>query len=156
MNCARHQTLNETLLALSGHAFGACSHFTVIYSQLQSTSSHRGCSSVVERSLCMWKARGSIPRISTSFLSLTWMSPASGRSNLQPFLHTFAIPGASCFLSVQLSSLKLRVALMKVKLGNLWSWTYFETQNIWSYSVQRRISMPFLRLNSITWAVSFK
>ena len=28
----------------------------------------RGCSSVVERSLCMWKARGSIPRISTYFL----------------------------------------------------------------------------------------
>ena len=28
----------------------------------------RGCSSVVERSLCMWKARGSIPRISTSIL----------------------------------------------------------------------------------------
>ena len=27
----------------------------------------RGCSSVVERSLCMWKARGSIPRISTPF-----------------------------------------------------------------------------------------
>ena len=27
----------------------------------------RGCSSVVERSLCMWKARGSIPRISTHF-----------------------------------------------------------------------------------------
>ena len=27
----------------------------------------RGCSSVVERSLCMWKARGSIPRISTLF-----------------------------------------------------------------------------------------
>ena len=26
-----------------------------------------GCSSVVERSLCMWKARGSIPRISTIF-----------------------------------------------------------------------------------------
>ena len=28
---------------------------------------NRGCSSVVERSLCMWKARGSIPRISTPF-----------------------------------------------------------------------------------------
>ena len=26
-----------------------------------------GCSSVVERSLCMWKVRGSIPRISTTF-----------------------------------------------------------------------------------------
>ena len=30
----------------------------------------RGCSSVVERSLCMWKARGSIPRISKLFLDL--------------------------------------------------------------------------------------
>ena len=29
-----------------------------------SHSQWRGCSSVVERSLCMWKARGSIPRIS--------------------------------------------------------------------------------------------
>ena len=35
---------------------------------MASTVNARGCSSVVERSLCMWKARGSIPRISRFWL----------------------------------------------------------------------------------------
>ncbi len=40
-------------------------HFNVKITQLNIS---RGCSSVVERSLCMWKAPGSIPGISNSLL----------------------------------------------------------------------------------------
>ena len=36
----------------------------IAFYQFLSHRRYRGCSSVVERSLCMWKARGSIPRIS--------------------------------------------------------------------------------------------
>ena len=48
-----------------------------------------GCSSVVERSLCMWKARGSIPRISSAVVAewlrrWTWNPMGSARVGSNP------------------------------------------------------------------------
>ena len=43
------------------------------------TTVWRGCSSVVERSLCMWKARGSIPRISINYFAADIYPSSCGR-----------------------------------------------------------------------------
>ena len=52
--------------------------FTKITIQLLQTKSHRGCSAVVARSLCMWKAPGSNPGSSTFFFDY-WTIPLSSQ-----------------------------------------------------------------------------